>query len=152
MPQVPKCLSAWVPQWLDVLQVPMCPRTWLPKCPSALSAWLAKCSWSARVPQVLECPSAQVPFYYLQFYYYSSRITESLLIIFYQLTRALCMWKVTSHFQLWKDDLNKKKVIRKVQHYALQKILDYLKIQESLWFENLTEYYSCKGIFLFISL
>ena len=111
VPQVPKCLSARVPQWPDVLQVPMCPRTWVPKCPSALSAWLVKCSWSARVPQVLECPSAQVPFYYLQFYYYSSRITESLLIIFYQPTRALCMWKVTSHFQLWKEDL-KKKVIR----------------------------------------
>ena len=31
----------------------------------------------------------------------------------------------------------------------LGKTLEYLKIQESLPSENLTEYYLCKGIFLF---
>ena len=33
----------------------------------------------------------------------------------------------------------------------LEKSLEHLKIQESLRSENLTEYYLCKGIFLFFS-
>ena len=35
---------------------------------------------------------------------------------------------------------------------SLGKTLDYLKIQESIWSENLTEYYLYKGIFLCFSL
>ena len=34
----------------------------------------------------------------------------------------------------------------------LEKTLEYLKIQESLRSENLTEYYLCKGIFLYVFL
>ena len=33
----------------------------------------------------------------------------------------------------------------------LEKTLEYLKIQESFWSENLTKYYLCKGLFLFFS-
>ena len=36
--------------------------------------------------------------------------------------------------------------------FNLEKTLEYLKIQESLRSENLTEYYSCKGIFSYFSL
>ena len=34
----------------------------------------------------------------------------------------------------------------------LEKTLEYFKIQESLRSENLTKYYLCKGIFLYIFL
>ena len=33
-----------------------------------------------------------------------------------------------------------------------EKTLEYFKIQKSLWSENLTKYYLCKGIFLCFSL
>ena len=34
----------------------------------------------------------------------------------------------------------------------LEKFLEYLKIQKSLRSENLTKYYLCKGIFLYVFL
>ena len=33
----------------------------------------------------------------------------------------------------------------------VEKTLEYIKIQESLQYEDLTKYYLCKGIFLFFS-
>ena len=36
--------------------------------------------------------------------------------------------------------------------FSLEKTLEYLKIQESLRSENLTECYLCKGIFLYVFL
>ena len=36
--------------------------------------------------------------------------------------------------------------------FNLEKTLDYLKVQEIFWFENLTEYYLYKAIYLYIFL
>ena len=45
--------------------------------------------------------------------------------------------------QLWEDHFWQKQIIWKVQHHVvnLEKTLEYLKIQESCWFESFTEYY-----------
>ena len=75
VPQVPKCLSARVPECPSAFRVPESPSVWVPKClecksarvpkcPSASSAQVPgvpKCSSSAQLPQRSKCPSARVP-------------------------------------------------------------------------------------------
>ena len=50
--------------------------------------------------------------------------------------------------------LTKKKFFEKcdMMFVSLGKTLEYLKIQENLWSENLTEYYLWKGILLYVFL
>ena len=45
-----------------------------------------------------------------------------------------------------------KTFFEKVTSVNLGKTFEYLKIQESIRSENLTEYYLCKGIFLYVFL
>ena len=58
-----------------------------------------------------------------------------------------------SYSQLWKNNLFKKNNLTWHDVRQRRKTLKYLKIQESLGSENLTEYYLCKSIFyMFFSL